>query len=331
MTKKQKIIAGLLFAAALFAVFFAPVPPAAFAADLTVAPAVIDGHGLPRDILNYTLTVTNNNSSPENVFASVYELTASGTQVFADPSTSNRPALLADWIEVSRGATMFQPGESKTIPVMITINPSATAGDYHAVIAFVTGSTRNEAETHLNGAPQALVNLSVASDAKEALQIDSFGPAKRFYSGFPVEFDYIIENIGTVSEAPKGSVLLYDRTGHEIGSIDANPGGISIAPGEKKSFTAQWQNGQGLGQYKASLDILYGATNETLESVALFWILPWEKLLIIFGILFAVVIVLAVVMHKEYEKRHHRRMRMMQHLLKDRSVVDLRHPRHRDE
>ena len=154
---------------------------AAHAADLDVSPAVIDGSGVPNDILNYTLSVTNTSGRQLNVFASAYELTPSGTQTFADPSASDRPALLVDWISVTRAAMTFAPGETKTLPVGITINPYAVAGDYHAVIAFVEGGTRDDAETHLSGAPQALINMSVASNLTASLLVDGFAAAKGFY------------------------------------------------------------------------------------------------------------------------------------------------------
>jgi len=299
------------------------------AADLAVSPAVIDGNGVPNDMLDYTLTVTNTTGNQENVFASVYELTPSGTQPFADPSGSNRPALLADWIGVSRGAMTFKPGESKTIPVTVQINPYAVAGDYHAVIAFVTGGTRPDAETYLVGAPQAIVNMAVASNLVASLRVDDFAAGKGFYSSFPVVFNYTIENNGDVSSVPSGQVMFYDRVGHEVGSVDANPDAVSIVPGEKKSFTVRWTNGGSFGQYRAVLDISYGAGNDKLENTAIVWVLPWEKLAIIFGTLFIVMIVGAIWLHREYVKRHHRRRRAIENLLKKKNrepILDLRHP-----
>ena len=236
----------------------------AHAADLAVAPAVIDAHGLPLDMMHYDLTVTNTAGHQINVFASVYELTADGKQAFVDPSASDQSTLLADWMEISRGAMMFAPGESKDVPVDITINPYATAGVYHAVIAFVEGGTRDAAEQNLNGASQALVTMTVASNAKEVLQLDGFTTAKNFYSGFPILFNYTIENTGNLPSTPTGVVLLYDRVGHEIGSLDANPSSMTIGVGEKRKFTATWENGPSLGQYKAVLDLSYGASDATL-------------------------------------------------------------------
>ena len=287
----------------------------AYAADLTVSPAVIDGNGVPNDILNYSLTVTNTTGRQLNVFASVYELTPSGTQPFVDPSMSNRPALLADWISVTRAAMTFAPGESKTLPVTVQVNPYAAAGDYHAVIGFVEGGTRVAAETQLNGAPQAMVNMSVASNLTASLRINNFAPAKGFYSSFPVVLNYAIENTGDVASTPTGQVIFYDRLGREIGSVDANASAVEIAPGEKHSFTAEWKDGGSFGQYKAVLDLSYGAGDARIQNTALVWILPWQKLIIIFGTLFAVMIVLAIWLHRQYEKRHHRRRLAIENLL----------------
>lgn len=302
----------------------------AHAADLLVTPAVIDGNGVPDDILNYALTVTNISGRQQNVFASVYELTPSGTVPFADPSGSDRPDLLADWISISRAAMTFAPGASETIPMTVQINPYAVAGDYHAVIAFVEGGTRGAAEENLVGAPSSFVDISVISDLTASLQVDGFAAAKGFYSNFPVTFNYTIENTGDVSSTPSGQIMFYDRLGHEINSIDANPDDVGIAPGQKQSFTAQWTDGGGFGQYKAVLDLSYGA-DDKLDNTALVWVLPWKKLAIIFGVLFLVMIIMALWLHRQYEKRHYRRRQVIESLVKKHTkkadpVLDLRHP-----
>lgn len=313
--------------AAIF--FFAHAVFFAHAADITVLPAVIDGSGVPNDILNYSLTITNTTGRQENIFATVCELTASGTQVFANPSMEDRVALLADWIGVSRGAMLLAPGESTTTPVQIQISPYAATGDYHAVIAFVEGGTRDDAEHNLDGAPQALIDVSVASNLTASLRVDSFSAAKTFYTSFPVAFNFTVENTGDVSSTPSGQVMFYDRTGHELGSVDANPQNIAIDPGKKQSFVARWQNGGSFGQYKAVLDLSYGTGDDKLENTALVWILPWEKLLAIFGTLFILTIIAALWLHRVYEKRHHRRRRAIENLLKRKTLektIDLRHP-----
>lgn len=307
----------------------APTISIARAAAVTVLPAVIDGSGVPNDILNYSLTITNTADHQENIFATVCELTPSGTQVFANPSMEDRATLLADWISVSRGAILLQPGQSTTTPIQIQISPYAVAGDYHAVVALVEGGTRDEAEHNLDGAPQALIDISVASDLTASLRVDSFASAKSFYTGFPVMFNYIIENNGDVSSTPSGQMMFYDRSGHELGSVDANPNAIAITPGEKRLFTAQWQGGGTFGQYKAVLDLSYGTSNDRLENTALVWVLPWKKLLAIFIVLLIITIIAAVALHRGYEKRHHRRRRAIENLLKKKSpnnTIDLRHP-----
>ena len=331
----HNVTLGLLVAT----VFFGWHPLLVAHADgLVVSPAVIDGNGVPNDILNYALTITNNTGRQANIFAVVCELTPSGTVVFANPSALDGPILLADWLSVSRAAILLPPGRSTTTPLTVQINPHAAAGNYHATIAFVAGDTRFDAEENLAGAPQTLINMSVASNLKASLRVDGFAAEKGFYTAFPVTFSYVIENNGDLAAAPSGEVMVYDRLGHEVGSVDANPDSESIAPGEKKSFSAEWQNSGNLGEYKAVLDLSYGGADDRLENTALVWVLPWKKLLAAFGALFVLMIVLALWLHRQYEKRHHRRRRAIENLLKKRNeetpknnfekgdhVIDLRH------
>lgn len=327
---RHRFAAAALFALCFPLAFLFAGAPRARADGLAVTPAVIDDTGLPRDILNYTLTVTNGTARQENVFASVYNLTAAGAQSFVDASSADRPASLANWISVSRAGMVFAPGETKTVPVTIQINPFAVAGDYHAVIAFVTGGTRAEAETHLDGAPQAIVNIKVESNAKEELQIAGFAPEARLASAFPVSFSYTIANTGDVSSTPAGSVIIYDNIGHELQSLDANPDDVAIAPGEKRQFSVTWSGNGGYGQYKAMLDLSYGASGATLESAALVWVLPWQKIALIFGLLFIIVVAASSYLYKRYEKRHNRRLRELERAFRKApsapQVIDLRHP-----
>ena len=311
--------AALILASLVAVISFTPALTV-HAAGLTVTPAVIDDHGLPRDILTYNLTVTNTDDHMVYVFASVYNLTADGKQDFQDTSIVNtsvaeKSVSLANWIDVSRGSMTFEPGETKTIPVTINVNPFATAGTYHAVIAFVEGGTRADAETHLDGAPQALVNLEVQSNSKEELSLVSFASTNRFASAFPVNFAYTLQNTGNVSSTPTGLVIFYDRLGHELGSVDANPDQVSIAPGETQDFTVQWGNGGGFGQYKAMLDLTYGAAGNKLQDVALVWVLPWIKVLMVFLVLLVLVIIVAVWVHRRYERGHYTRMHIIEQLL----------------
>lgn len=319
---------------AAIALFFAgPMLHAAHAADITVFPAVIDGSGTPNDIMNYSLTITNNSSQQENVFATVCELTANGLQVFANPSEEDRTTLLADWISVSRGAILLMPGQSTTTPVQVQISPYAAAGEYHAVVAIVEGDTRDDAEHDLTNAPEAIINMGVASGLTVSLRVDDFSPDKNFYTAFPVAFDYSIENNGEATATPTGQVMFYDRTGHELGEVDANPNAVAISPGAKQSFTTQWVNGGSFGQYKAVLDLSYAGGDNDLQDTALVWVLPWEKLLAAGGILFLLTIVVALWLHRRYEKRHRRRQQALENLLKKRkaepvfeTTLDLRHP-----
>jgi hypothetical protein len=302
----------------------------AHADGLVVSPAVIDGSGVPNDILNYTLTVTNTAGTMQNVFASVYDLTPSGTQPVTDPSGPNRNESLSAWISVSRAATQLAPGETRQFPLSVQIDPYAIAGDYHAVVAFVVGGTRPDAEQHLAGAPQTLVNLAVASNLVASLKVDSFAANKAFYSSFPASFTYTLENTGDLAVAPVGQIVFYDKDGHQLDAIDANPDSIVIQPKEKKSFMFDWAHNGGFGQYKAVLSLTYGNKDDRLENTALVWVLPWKKLLIIFTSLFIVIIVLALWLHHEYEKRYHRRRRAIENLIKKHSrpapTLDLRHP-----
>jgi len=331
-TKQFTALGARIIFGIIFALGFIVAAPAAHAADLTVTPAVIDDHGLPQDIFNYTLTLTNTTDHQINIFAYVYTITADGSQPFIDPSLANRPASLANWITVTRGALTFAPGETKKIPVGVTINPYATAGEYHAAIAFEEGGIRDDADAHFAGSPQTLLDFTVASNKKEELSLVALTPDKRFYSGFPASISYVIKNNGDVPSTPGGAVLFYDHIGHEIGSVPANPDGVTIAPGESHTFTATWTGANaGMGQFQAALQMDYGPNNAQLADTVMFWILPWQKILLAFIALLAIAIAFAIIAHRSYLRSHHRRMKFFEYLVNqmkrnNKAVLDLRAP-----
>ncbi len=298
----------------------------AYAADLTVAPATIDGNGLPNDMMNYSITIVNTSGRLINVFPVVYNLNANGDQFLADTAYGDKTTSLTNWISVSRGAILLEPGAQKTIPVGVQISPYATQGTYHAVIAFGEGDTIDVAEASITGAPQTLVTMDVASNAKESLRLDSFSATKRFYSAFPASLSYVIENNGTVSSTPTGEVTVYDRIGHVLGSLDANPKAYALAPGEKHTFTAAWQSNEGFGEYKAVLNITYGSAGDSFEDAVLFWILPWQKIALIFGASLFVIIILTAMAYKKYEARFEQRKYLIKKMSRVNHVIDLRPP-----
>ena len=262
--------------------------------SLTVSPVIIDEKAKARDILKESITLANGTDRKLNVYIFVNNVANKGD----DLSLS-----LANWIEISRGVIELLPGEKKKIDFEIRVNLRAKPGIYHAIVSFAEGPTRDAAEGRLSSAPSATVNLEVSEDIKERLQLKKFIPDKIFFSGSSAAFFYELENIGNQTLAPSGEIRIYNRRGEEITAIDANQDNAALDPNTTKQFASVWQNANGFGQYKALINLEYGAKNAAIYDTVSFWLIPWQKILIIFGIFALIITLITYFLHQKYERR----------------------------
>ena len=170
---------------------------------------------------------------------------------------------------------------------------------YEELITFALGNKRDEAASNLALSPKIAVNLEVLDDKKEILELEYFSADKTFFYDFPVAFSYSLANIGNVPIIPNGQLRIYNRRGQEIDTIELNQTLLQINPGEKHAWYPNWNPGTGFGRYKALLNIRYG-TNQpiVLQDTVFFWIIPWFKMLLFFGILAGILIIVAIELHK---------------------------------
>lgn len=264
-------------------------------ASLSVTPIIIDEKAKARDILKESITLINDTDRKLNVYTFV-------NNVAIEESKTDLSSSLANWIEISRGVVEFLPGEKKKIDFEIRVNLRANPGIYHAVISFAEGPTRDEAEKKLANTPSVAVNLEVIEDIKERLQLKKFIPDKIFFSGSSAAFSYELENIGNQTSAPSGEIRIYNRRGEEVEALDANQDNAAIDPNTAKQFASIWQNAKGFGRYKALINIEYGAKNAAIYDTVSFWLVPWQKILIIFGGLALIITLITYFLHSHYEK-----------------------------
>lgn len=280
-----------------FLIIFLLLPYTAGAVGVySVAPLVIDQAAAPRDIINTSVTVTNEANHILSIFPSVHEidLAAGGEAAeFEGPSMVMRSRAITSWIEISRAEINLKPGESRMIPVVIRMNPNAEPGEYHAIIGFGSGRTRNDAEALvMNGqAPHVTLTIRVADTAVEYMDVKGFRIDKFITSTDNSALAYSLTNPGDTVIVPEGEIIIYDGNGKEVTSIPANPSNQSLRPGETIDLATTVPIAGMLGKYKAFLSVRYG-TNQAanLQDTAFFYALPLQKLLIIFAIIATIVI-----------------------------------------
>ena len=277
------------------------IPQFAFAADsFTATPAVIDGKGKVREILHYSMTVVNTTKHLVSIYPWVTDIdTTRGESGVSDLAGTRQKELsesLARWIEVTRGSVDLLPGEQKDVPVTIQINLAAKPGLYHSTIHLSYGGTRPDAEANKAETMDVSVNIEVLDDINERLQLNNFVPTKGVFSSDSASFDYNIENIGNRGEVPRGKIRIYDKSGREVATVDANQEGKRLEPSSKAMLSSVWTSGDSFGRYKAMLDLEYGGRG-TLQDTVFFWVVPWKKMLSMFLSLIVLSVAAAIVLH----------------------------------
>ncbi len=280
--KKRKLSFSIcLFFCFLFSIFL----PVFVQAAITVTPAIIDKKAEARDVLDFSLHVSNDSSSLVRLYAIVNDISEKeGKKEFLDPSLMPVNTSLARWIRISRGMIELEAGEQREIPLSIEIPPTAEPGTYYAAVVFGEGLTPREAEQRASvlNQPQLMVNLDVRENIVENAQIKTFQTEKDLFFQLPVKFLLEVENVGNKVIQPSGSIYIYNRKGEEVGTIPVNRGLASVSPLTTQSFEQDWAAEKGFGKYKARLVAEYGNQSGSLQDTIYFWVLP-RGFLTLFG------------------------------------------------
>jgi hypothetical protein len=293
--------AGVL--ALLLVSLWAGLPAVAFA-DLRVSPAVIDGAGKPREILRYTVLLTNNSDRMVTLYPWVRDIDPAVGEVPFDDGASP-DTHLSRWVELSRAALDLMPRESREVAVLVQVDLRARPGVYHANLGWSAGADRLSAETPGSDGVRVALNITVRDDANERLELGSFAPSRSFFGGGLAEFAYRLENVGNRGIVPKGSVRIFDRTGEEVATIEANAEGKRLEPDARELLGAAWAADGRFGRYKATLDLSYGE-RQTIHDTVYFWVIPWARVFSLFSSLALVAVVLAILAHSFLAHRRER-------------------------
>jgi len=292
----KKIIGLVIFVAFLFGL-------SGVAHALTLTPIRLEIAGDPGQVLDEQMTLINEGTTPQTFYSSYANFEAqgeTGTPTFVTPTDD-----LGTWIEAPSSATL-SPRESKTVPIKITIPKNAEPGGHFAAIFWgTTPSATTPGSVAIGAKTGMLVLLRVNGDVAEKGGIIQFGleSGKTFYTALPVSFFYRFQNNGGDRIEPTGNLLFKDILGITEAKISGNPVEGNVLPGSIRRIEMTWQgkggpnpptdrgnfftqahyewNNFALGRYKAKLALNYGTQNEVATAAVVFWVFPWQLLLVL--------------------------------------------------
>ncbi len=282
------------------------IPTAHALMSYSVTPLVIDEEVEERDIIEHVITLKNTGDTPVTIYPTVNNISLGDggeIQEFVTQVMSDQTRSLAAWIEISRAGIDLLSGQTKTVTLLLRINPSAEPGEYHALVGFPQGGNRDEAERMLarGDAPGTIVTVSVVDKKTTLLKLGKFLVDKFVTSEKNSGASYTVRNPGDEPLVPKGEVIFYDAKGKEVGALPVNTENVEIPPGGEHTFTGAVPTDGLFGKYKALLSLEYGKGNvASVQDTVFFYVFPLKTLIIVFVVFAAVVIIGSVYVHRKY-------------------------------
>lgn len=275
---------------------------------LTISPPRLEVRGDKGQILKENITLTNDKNVSQEFYLSLANFEAQGET--GNPSFVNPKDDLGTWISAPENV-IFLPGESKVVPIIITIPKDAEPGGHFAAVFW--GTTPNNAtgssQVSLGAKVGTLVLLSVNGEVKEDAGLLSFNTEnnKFWYKTLPVSFEFRFKNDGGDRVKPTGPITLRDTIFLKVDSIPANVSEGNVLPGSTRKFTSTWQKFErdsnyiapeggfakfwssvsyewknfAVGLYSANLNIEYGLQKQHVKKMAFFFVFPWELIIVI--------------------------------------------------
>lgn len=309
--KSNQKIKRIFISTALFIVLFGVISLNKVSA-LTISPARMEISGDPDTTITKEITLLNDTKTEATYFVSYSNFEAqgeTGSPLFVEPKSD-----LGTWMKTDNSVTL-EPGESKTIPLTITIPKDAYSGGHFSVVFF--GNNPDDAgQVSVGAKTGTLILLKVNGDILEAGGLVSFNTknAKKFYNTLPVSFEYRWKNDGNDRVKPAGKISIRSLFFIPIGQIDANSVSGNILPqstrlfdidwvknkADKDTFKSesfvgkyfetvsyQWQN-FAVGPYLAHLSLVAGTDGVKSSKNTIFFVCPWQLLICILIVLIIV-------------------------------------------
>ncbi len=274
--------------------------------DISIVPIVIDEKCRARDLLEYNIKIKNNLEGRVTLYAVVNDVLEDfGVVKYNDPTELDLTSSLTRWIEFRRGVIELAASEEIEMPLNIKVNQDAPPGKYHARIVLGRGSNREQAERKVEKSNEAelFISLEVEEHIVEKIEITEFRATKGIFTKQPVSFSIKIKNIGNKDMAVFGEVIVYNKGGKELGSVNFNTEKQKIEQGKIKDFPVSIILPEGMGKFKAKLKVEYGEEDKRDIQDNIYFLVLSKIILIIIGFcVFLLSIFLAFLISKKKYK-----------------------------
>ncbi len=256
---------------------------------LEIAPPVITLTADPGQVIKTQISLRDISSSNLLVTGQVNDFVAAGedgTPKILLDNTETDPYSIKTWIAPLSQLVLI-PREIKSLPVTINVPADASPGGHYGVVRFTaTPPELKGTGVSLSASLGALLLIRVNGDVKESMVVESFtashgGKVGTLFESAPVQFTVRLKNTGNTHEQPAGQITITDMFGKKVGDVNVNLPPRNVLPSSIRKFEQSLDksvigNKRLFGRYTATMNLTYGAKQQTVSDSITFWIIPYK-------------------------------------------------------
>ncbi len=259
---------------------------------VTIAPLNFELNGNSGDTISNLVRVYNDLDVGIGVIMEVQDFVSAGEQgqVLVKSHEESNTYSLANWVSLNPQTFSLSPHSSQTVEFTVKIPAGGEPGGHYAsVLATVSGEAPGGG-VGINQKVGALLLLSVAGEISENLGLVDFNPDSDLTEYGPEKLIARFKNDGTVHLKPRGFVIIKNVLGKEVVKMELPQ--LNVLPQSARTVDIPLKLASQFGRYEATLAAIYGATNEPLSAITVYWVIPY-KLLAVYGVVLLTLLVLA--------------------------------------
>lgn len=291
---------------------------------LRVSPVRTDLEIQPGQTKTVTINVTNVTSVPATLQTIINDFTANKDE-------SGNPSILLDANQYASshslkryaqpgGQFTLQPGQQKSVPIVITMPKNVAGGGYFGAVRFAPAGAQTKGPNQtvsLAGSVGSLILVKVPGDIKESLNIASFNSVQDnrvsslFFNNKNVNAVVRFQNTGNVQLQPFGKILLRSSNGkilYQANVNNTNPPG-NVLPDSIRKFPVPLKNVGTFGKFKIEGNFGYGTNGQLLSASSTFYVIPALYIWIAFGLVLLILFLIFILpkLIRSYNQRVIRR------------------------
>lgn len=271
---------------------------------LAITPFLIEADVVPGASSRQIVTLENTTNAPIPIDMSIHDFVpnSSGDAPSFLPTgvESDSRYSLSEWIFITRQPEFSIPPHGRTdVEFVITPPVDAEPGTHYGGLLFSYRPGLQDADITVTQKAGVLVLAKLGRSNEQGDITRLMARSSMDYSS--VEFFTSFYNRGNVHVRPKGEVYIENMIGRQVATVPINRDAAVVLPQSERLFESSWQAGWRFGRYTATAVLYYGNPKLEVRAVTHFWVVPWQRILLVAGGA-AAVIAAAWILIKQYNQ-----------------------------